>query len=333
MKKTFLLFISFILFIASCKVKEEFYQIVGETQGTTFSVIYEGKHDNLKIEIDSLLRDFDMSLSTYIPESIISKINRGIEVKVDDYFITMFEKAKEVTNVSGGAFDITVGPLINAYGFGYEEAETHIDSALIDSLLDFVGMEKIKLVNNVLVKSDDRIKISGNAIAQGQSVDVIADFLSRKGIENYMVEIGGELKVKGLKYGRKWRVGIDKPIEGNDIAGQNLQTILEITDYALATSGNYRKFYIKDGIKYAHSIDPNTGYPAYKNLLSATILASDCISADAFATACMVSGLEKSIEMVENDPDLEAYFVYADKDSGELKVYYTKALEAMIVEP
>jgi thiamine biosynthesis lipoprotein len=198
--------------------------------------------------------------------------------------------------------------------------------------LEFVGMDKIKLENDILIKNDERIKISGNAIAQGQSVDVISNFLIKKGIENFMVEIGGELRVKGLKYGKKWRVGIDKPIEGNDIAGQDLQTILEVTNAAMATSGNYRKFYIKDGKKYSHSIDPLTGYPAYQNILSATIIADDCITADAYATACMVSGLEKSIKMIEKDPGLEAYFVYSDDDSGEMKVYYTKALEEMIVE-
>ena len=186
-------------------------------------------------------------------------------------------------------------------------------------------MDKVKIELNYLVKENELIKLSGNAIAQGQAVDIVCEYMEGMGINNYMVEIGGELKVKGLKYGTKWRVGIDKPIEGNDIAGQELQTILEINDKAMATSGNYRKFYIKDGKKYSHSIDPRTGYPSYQNILSATILADDCMSADAYATACMVSGLDKSIEMIESDPTLDAYFVYSDKETGEMKVYYSKS--------
>jgi len=322
--------ISILLF--SCGENAEFYKIEGETQGTTYHIMYKGLHKNLKKEVDSILYDFDMSLSTYEPNSIISQINQGKHVELDKHFKDMYYKAKEVTEKSDGAFDITVGPLINAYGFGYGEAETKIDSSLIDSLLQYVGMEKINIEMNYLVKEDPNIKISGNAIAQGQSVDIVADFFEDKGINNYMIEIGGELKVKGLKYGQKWRVGIDKPIEGNNIAGEELQTILAITDKAVATSGNYRRFYIKDGKKYSHSINPKTGYPAYQNILSATILADDCITADAYATACMVSGLDKSIEMIENDPTMEAYFVYSDEDTGEMQVYYTKAVEKLIVK-
>ena len=322
--------LSIILF--SCGESTEFYKIEGDTQGTTYHIMFEGKQANFKQGVDSVLRDFDMSLSTYEPNSIISQINQGNNIEVDKYFKQMYYKAKEVTEKSAGAFDITIGPIINAYGFGYEEAETVIDSMLIDSLLQYVGMSKIKIELDYLVKENELIKLSGNAIAQGQAVDVVCEYLETKGIENYMVEIGGELKVKGLKYNAKWRVGIDKPIEGNEIAGQELQTILEITDRAMATSGNYRRFYIKDGKKYSHSIDPKTGYPSYQNILSATVLADDCMSADAYATACMVSGLDKSIEMIENDPTLDAYFVYSDKETGEMKVYYSEAVEAMIVK-
>ncbi|NPA66989.1 MAG: FAD:protein FMN transferase [Chlorobi bacterium] len=320
-----------ILFFA-CNNSKDFYKIAGETQGTTYHMIYEGEHPNLKKQVDSLLQVFDMSMSTYEPYSVISKVNRGNNVEVDELFTQMFNKAAEVTEHSGGAFDITVGPLINAYGFGYGKQETKIDSALIDSLLQFVGMDKVKIVNNRLVKEDDRIQLSGNAISQGQAVDFIAKFFREQGIENYMIEIGGELAVKGLKDGKKWRVGIDKPYEGNDVAGQDLQTVLAITDKAVATSGNYRKFYVKDGKKYSHSIDPRTGYPAFQNILSATIIADDCMTADAYATACMVSGLEKSKEIIQNNPDLEAYFVYSDEETGEYKVWFTDAVKKMIVK-
>lgn len=322
--------VSIMLF--SCGENTEFYKIEGETQGTTYHIMYEGLHPKLKKEVDSLLHNFDMSLSTYEPNSIISQINQGKNVELDKYFKQMYYKAKEVTEKSDGAFDITVGPLINAYGFGYDEAETVIDSSLIDSLLQYVGMDKVKIEMDYLVKENVNIKLSGNAIAQGQSVDIIAEHFESKGINNYMIEIGGELKVKGLKYGAKWRVGIDKPIEGNNIAGEELQTILEITDKAMATSGNYRRFYIKDGKKYSHSINPKTGYPSYQNILSATILADDCMTADAYATACMVSGLEKSIEMIENDPTLDAYLIFSDEDTGEMQVYFSKAVENMFAK-
>ncbi len=331
MKKLSLLIFVIGTALFSCQKTGEFYKIAGETQGTTYHMIYEGEHPELKNEVDSLLQIFDLSLSTYEPYSTISKVNQGNNVEVDSLFIQMFNKAAQVTEHSEGAFDITVGPLINAYGFGYGKQETKIDSALIDSLLQFVGMDKVKIVNNRLIKDDDRMQLSGNAISQGQAVDFIADFFKKQGIENYMIEVGGELAVKGLKEGKKWHVGIDKPYEGNDIAGQDLQTILAITDKAVATSGNYRKFYVRDGKKYSHTINPHTGYPAFQNILSATIIADNCITADAYATACMVSGLEKSKEIVKN-VGLDAYFVYSDEETGEYKVWYTDAVKNMIAE-
>lgn len=332
MKKISLILSIITILLFSCKEKTEFYKIAGETQGTTYSIIYEGNNPDIKKNIDSILHAFDMSLSTYEPNSVISKINKENNVKIDDLFKEMYYKAKEVFDKSDGAFDITLGPVINAYGFGYEEVETEIDSFLIDSLLKYVGMSKIKIENDILMKENDNIKLSGNAIAQGQAVDLVCDFLESEGILNYMTEIGGELKVKGLKYDKKWRVGIDKPYEGNNVAGQDLQTVLEITDKALASSGNYRHFYIKKGKKYSHTINPKTGYPAYQDIKSSTIIADDCMSADAYATACMVLGLAKSIKLIESDPKLEAYFVYTDQKTGETKIYYTKAVEEMISE-
>lgn len=330
--KKYILFISIVgIIFFSCQKTSEFYKIAGETQGTTYHMIYEGEHPKLKKQVDSLLQVFDMSLSTYEPYSTISKVNQGNNVEVDSLFIQMFNKAAEVTKHSDGAFDITVGPLINAYGFGYGKKETEIDSTLIDSLLRFVGMNKVKIVNNKLIKEYAGMQLSGNAISQGQAVDYIANFFKKEGVENYMIEIGGELAVKGLKYGKKWRVGIDKPYEGNNVAGQDLQTILAITDKAVATSGNYRKFYVKDGKKYSHSINPKTGYPAFQNILSATIIADNCITADAYATACMVSGLEKSKEIIKN-VGLDAYFVYSDEETGEYRVWYTDNVEKMISE-
>ena len=331
MKTLFPFTIVLIIAFTSCQ-EEEFYQIEGETEGTTYHMIFQGEHKNIKRSVDSILSEFDMSLSTYIPNSIISKVNKSNRVHIDNYFKEMFIKAKEVNKESNGAFDITVGPLIDVYGFGSEKTDVEIDSALIDSILQYVGMDKVRIENDTLIKENDNIILSANAIAQGQAVDVICKYFDGLGIKNYMVEIGGELKAKGLKKGLKWRVGVDKPIEGNQVAGENLQTILLVTDKALATSGNYRQFYIKDGKKYTHTINPITGYPAFQNILSATIIADDCITADAYATACVVLGFEESIKMLEKNPKLDAYFVYTDLKTGEVKTYYTKAVETMILQ-
>jgi FAD:protein FMN transferase len=330
MKLLYTFFITFSLVITSCK-EEEFYQIEGETQGTTYHMTYQGEQKQIKRAVDSILQEFDLSLSTYQPNSIISNVNRGNHVYVDQYFKDMFNKAKIVTEQSNGAFDITVGPLIDIYGFGSEKKDIKIDSALIDSILQYVGMDKVKLVNDTLIKDNILIQLSANAIAQGQAVDVICTYFESLGIENYLVEIGGEVRTKGLKKGMKWNIGIDKPFEGNNVAGENLQAVLAITDKSLATSGNYRQYYIKDGIKYTHTINPKTGYPSFQNILSATIIADDCITADAYATACVVMGFEESIKLLARNPELDAYFVYSDRETGEVKIYMTKAVEDMVV--
>ncbi len=318
------------LFLLGCTPKE-FSRIQGETQGTTYHILVEGKHPELKKQIELLLKKFDQSLSVYDPNSLISKVNKGNYIKIDTLFKQMYQESRIVNQKTDGAFDITVAPLINAFGFGFEEVDTEIDSMLIDSILQFVGMDKITLRNDTLIKADPRLQISGNAIAQGQSVDLLCNLLEQKGIKNYMVEVGGELRTHGLKNGQKWRVGIDRPEDGNMTPGEDLQAVLSITDKAVATSGNYRNFYLKDGKKYGHTINPKTGYPAFQNILSATIVADACITADAYATGCMASGLKKSIQIVENNPQLEAYFVYVDKQ-GEVKTYYSKGIKSMIEE-
>lgn len=330
--KKYILPVIIILTLFSCKPEQEFYKILGNTQGTTYSIIYEGNDTTLrKSEVDSLLHSFDMSLSTYVPNSLISRINKGdTTVVLDKYFRQMLEKSFEVYKESNGMFDITVAPVVNAWGFGYTSDTLDVDSALIDSLLKYVGMDKIKIKNNKLIKKYLEIKLDGNAIAQGQSVDIVADYIEKKGINNYLVEIGGELKSKGKKFGNLWVIGIDKPID-NIGSGENIQVKLKLDNMALATSGNYRKFYVKDGVRYSHSINPKTGYPAKRKLLSATILAPDCISADAYATACMVMGLEKAKEMVKNNSNLDAYFVYSDS-KGKMKVYYTDKFKNMIIK-
>ena len=338
-KKNSRLFILLFLFSAlmySCKDDNAeqlgYYKITGNTQGTTYSIIYQGDEKTvLKSEIDSVLLDFDMSLSTYKFNSIISRINyNDTNVVIDKYFKRMFDAAYKINQKTNGAFDITVGTVVKAWGFGVTESNDTITEQLIDSLLQYVGMPKVRIEGDKLIKDYPEILLDGNAIAQGLSVDVISEFIETKGINDYLVEIGGELKAKGQKYDRDWIVGIDKPID-NIESGKELQVKLELKDKSLATSGNYRKFYIKDGKKYSHSINPKTGYPAYQDILSATIITDDCMTADAYATACMVSGLEKSKQFIKANRKLDAYLIYSG-NNGELKVYYTKGVETMIVE-
>lgn len=328
-----ILFIAAFALIIFYKPKVKYDKIFGETQGTYYNISYEGRQSlNLKSRIDQHLRKFDLSLSTYEPKSIISKINRNEEnVRLDRFFKKVFYKAEEVYHLSGGSFDITIGPLVNAWGFGPEDA-AEIDSALIDSLLEYVGMEKVTISGGKVVKEHPSIKLDVNAIAQGYSVDVIAEFLEKKGINNYLIEIGGELRAKGVnKNGEDWKIGIDKPVDNNFSPGQNLQAIVGLKNKSLATSGNYRKFYEKDGVKYAHSIDPKTGYPVLSRLLSATVLTEDCMTADAFATAFMIMGLERSIMFLSKHPDLDAYLIYSD-DEGNYKTYITPGLKDSIIK-
>ncbi len=223
----------------------EYKKIGGDTQGTTFNITYEfKKNKNLQAEIKQVLRDFDLSLSTYEPQSIIARINNNDPaVEIDEKIIKIFEEAKEVYEKTDGAFDITVAPIVNAWGFGFTPG-IEVDSITIDSLLRFVGMEKIQLIENQIVKDHPSVMLDVNAIAQGYSVDVVAEFLDSKKIKNYLVEIGGELKCKGLNpKGEDWKIGIDRPEEGNFIPGVNLQAVIAIRTKSLATSGNYRKFF------------------------------------------------------------------------------------------
>ncbi len=332
MKQVFV--ISFlVLFTWSCKKYEAFN---GFTQGTTYHIIYEKKGlfaispEKMKRKVDSLLVRFDHSLSSYVPGSVISRINNNDPgVVTDPYFVEVFNKSKEVWLDTDGAFDITVGPLVNAWGFGPEGKED-MDSVKVDSLLRFVGMNKVHLKGNKLVKDLPEMKLDVNAIAQGYSVDIVSEFLEDSGIMNYLVEIGGELRTSGTKKnGELWKVGVDKPFDYNFIPGENLQVILQLRDCSMATSGNYRKFFEKDGVKYSHSIDPKTGFPVMDRLLSATIVAKDCMTADAYATACMIMGLEKSIDFISRKKELDAYFIYSG-DNGVFKTWETWNFEKLI---
>lgn len=334
--KKYQIYLILLFLTSSCD--STFEIIDGFTQGTTYHIIYErdgifGKSSSkMKDDIEAIFTEFDMSLSTYVPNSLISRINSNdTTVLVDEYFEKVFRKSEEMYKASDGAFDITVGPLVNAWGFGPDKGAP-IDSSLIDSLLQYVGMEKVRISEKKIVKDNVGIKLDVNAIAQGYSVDVVCEFFDNKKIKNYLVEIGGELRSKGAKLNNEpWRVGVDKPYENNLIPGENLQVILKLEDCSLATSGNYRKFYEKDGIKYSHSIDPKSGYPVMDTLLSATIIAGDCMTADAFATACMVMGFSRCMKFIQKTSGIEAYLIYSG-DNGEFKIWKTEGFKDMILK-
>jgi len=294
-------------------------RITGFTQGTTYSIVFDstegpGSQEVKKI-VDKVLHDIDMSLSVYNDSSVICRINRNDTDVPDELFTEVFNRSKEISEMSDGAFDITVMPLVRAWGFGPDEHK-NFDRARLDSLMSLVGFDKVELRDGCIIKSDHRITMDVNAIAQGYTVDVVCRSFNKAGMNNYLVEVGGELRVKGSKGGEPWKIGIDKPVDDNMVPGAELQAVIRLTDKALATSGNYRKFYVEDGVKYSHTIDPKTGYPAKNRLLSATIIASDCATADGVATACMVMGVEKAISFIKNNSELTGYLVYSDDDGS-----------------
>lgn len=315
-----LLGLMLILFFTSChqgnKSDWVYFHDQGEIFATGYSIKYAFSH-SLKDEIEEELHRFDLSLNPFLENSIISKVNRNEPVELDTLFINVFHKSKEVSRRSDGKFDITVSPLINAWGFGFQNMDS-ITPEIVDSLKEFVGYEKISIDDQGnIVKSDPRVEINTSAIAKGYACDIIANLLDRYGIEHYMVYIGGEVVAKGVNDKDEcWRIGIDKPIDDETGMIHDLQVIISLCDKSIATSGNYRNFYIKDGKKYAHTIDPVTGYPSQQDILGATVIADDCMTADAYATAFMVMGLQESIKLAREIPGLHYYFIYEKEDGG-----------------
>ncbi len=333
MKNIFILFIA-LLFLSCQQATQEYVKIEGQIFGTYYHVIYEPvqQTDSLDKGVLQVLKNVDWSLSTYKDTSTISKFNFSEKgSRADAMLEKVFLKGQEIYRNSDGAFDMTVAPLVNAWGLGFKKKDS-ITSELIDSLLLFVGMDRVRLQNGYLEKDKPNIMLDASAIAKGFGVDEAADYLASQGIKNYMVEIGGEIRAAGVNSKHiPWRVGIDKPIDDKVALNHDLQAILSLSSVALATSGNYRNFYTDNGKKYAHTIDPKTGYPVQHSLLSATIIAPDCMTADAYATACMVMGVDKSYELIETLPNAEGYFIYVD-EQGENQVKYTTGFENLIVE-
>lgn len=330
------------------------FTIQGKTQGTTYTIIGDQeKLITLQKEIDAILLDFDRCLSSYRDSSIVSMISNadtGLHIyrDINNYFVRCFDESVRVYRLSQGAFDPSVFPLVAAWGFMKDPAlvmsETQVDSVLgligfqsgVDYKLDLLEDDKHSLTKFGIHKLRKTLKLDFNAIAQGLSVDVLCEFLDQQGFENYYVEIGGELRVKGHnKEGVPWRIGIDLADENNDISTENrsLSAIISISNRAVATSGNYRKFYEKDGKKYSHTIDPKTGYPVQHSLLSATVVADNAAFADAMATVFMVWGTEITIVFVEAHPELklDVLLQYVD-DNGKMRSYYSTGMQALIAE-
>ena len=298
--------------------------------GTVYKITYQHA-DDLQLDIKEALMEVDNALSPYNPNSIITHINHNQETRLNEHFTHVYELAQNISSATEGAFDITVAPLVNAWGFGFKHS-IDIEPSVIDSLRQFVGYQKVKLEDGKIVKEDPRLMLDCSAIAKGYGVDIVAKMLDKKGVQHYMVDIGGEVVVKGKNSRMKtWRIGINKPIEDSLSVNQELQTILEVTNVGMATSGNYRKFYYKDGKRYAHTIDPRIGTPVQHSILSATVIAKDCTTADAYATAFMVMGLEKAMAFCQEHPELNAYFI-CDGEGDSYEIHYTPGMERFMVK-
>lgn len=314
----FLLFLIIGTIIIVSENKPTYRTQQGKIFGTLYTVTYEHNEDLQPLIIDAL-QAVDASLSPFNKKSIISHINNNERFCVDTLFSEVFRNAEIIYTESHGAFDPTVAPLVNAWGFGFKQS-SNITASTIDSLLALVGLHRVTLNNGLITKSDPRIMLDFSAIAKGYGSDCVAHVLDSCGVQNYMVEIGGEIVIKGHnKNGNPWGIGINKPIDDSLSTNQELQTVLRLTDCAIATSGNYRNYYYKDGVKYAHTIDPRTGYPVQHSLLSATVIADNCMRADALATAFMVLGVDSAMTYCKLHPEIDGYFIVS-ADSGHYEV-------------
>ncbi|MDD4608978.1 MAG: FAD:protein FMN transferase [Bacteroidaceae bacterium] len=302
-----------------------YHRAQGIIYGTFYHITYQNKYD-LSTEIKDRLLEVDAAFSMYNDTSLISRINRNDSILVTPLFKHIFNLSERIAQETDGAFDITVAPLVNTWGFGFKK-NIAIDSATIDSIRPFIGYQKVRLVNNMVTKENPHIMLDCSAIAKGYGSDRVAELFDEEGIKNYMIEIGGEIVVKGMNpQKKKWMIGINKPVDDSLNVNNTLETIISISNRSIATSGNYRKFYYLNGKKYAHTIDPRTGYPVQHSLLSATVITKYCAEADAYATSFMVMGLEKAIQFIDNHKGIDAYFIYGDHD-GNLKTYYSKGMD------
>lgn len=298
--------------------------------GTFYHIVYQCDSD-LTQSINAELAKVDQSLSPFNEHSVITAVNNNQEVVLDSMFLDVYQKALQISRETDGAFDITVAPLVNAWGFGFKNG-SQPSAPQVDSLKQIVGYQKVSLVDGKIVKQDPRMMLDCSAIAKGYGCDAVARLLRNRGIRNFMVEIGGEIVASGVNDKQKpWTIGVTKPTDDSLNIGNELQTILNVTDKAMATSGNYRNFYYQGGKKFAHTIDPKTGYPVQHSILSATVLADECAIADAYATSFMVMGLEGAKVILQRHPELMAYLIYSD-ENGNNAVWFSPSLKDKIAQ-
>lgn len=331
-----LLIVTFSSLICGCRTHSDssYITIDGFAQGSTYHIIYQS-NDSTKFLADSVekyLNDIDYTLSGYNKESLLSKINSGEDMPLNRIFIEVFEESYKYYKLSNGEFDISAAPLFDIWGFGFKEGK-QVSAQMIDSLKQFIGMDKARIIrgkdgNSYLQKDDPRMQFNFNAIAQGYTCDYIAEKFNFLGIDNYLIEVGGEVYCKGLNSkGEKWKVGIDKPIDGNNIPGEDMECAILISNKGLVTSGNYRKFYIKDGKKYSHTINPISGYPVTHSLLCATVISDNATTSDALATYFMVIGLNEAEKYLNSNPQIKALLIYEEK--GKMNIFRSKGLETI----
>ena len=317
--------------LSGCAPEPTYYEVTGRLH-TPYHIKFQYT-ESLEEEIDAQLDYFYHLFNAFDSTSVISRVNRGEPVEVDTLFQKVFNRAQEVAALTDGAYDITCAPLINLWGFGFKDGDT-VTAAAIDSVRAFIGYEKVHLEGNRVVKADPRVILNMSSIADGTVCDMIAAMFESKGIQNYMVEFGGEMRVKGLNpSGEAWRLGITKPTDDSTGLNQELQQIIRFPmPRGMATSGNYRNFYVKDGKKYAHTIDPIEGCPVQRDILSATIVAADGMTADACATAFMVLGSERAKRFYKRMKGIDYYIICADSTGQGFKVEYSPGFRQYLLD-
>lgn len=327
MKRLAILF-GIIVLLTSCNHQPKKIMLQGEAQGSYYAITYYDEQErNFQHEIDSIFHAVDVSVNLWVDTSVISKVNRNEDVTLDSIFIDNFNIAQEAARLSDGYFDPTISPIVAAWGFSYKHGDS-ITTQLIDSLKQLVDYRKVRIENGMVVKENPAMTLDFNAIAQGYTSDLIASFLDSRGIKNYLVDTGGEIMARGNKpNGQPWIVGIEKPADNWD-SEQVVHTRIALRDKGLVTSGSTRKYVERNGKRYSHCIDPNTGYPVEHQVLSVTVMANSSVWADALASICMVMGMEKSLPLIESMDDVEAYYIYVN-EKNELETFATEGFSVI----
>ena len=306
--------------MSSCYQKSVLH-FEGQAFGTMYSITYIGgqnRDSNVQLhpQVDSLLADLSHTFSIFDTTSIIYRWNRGEEVELNEDFLTVLRLSKTISAATDGAFDCTVQPLVQLWGFGKDGVRHTVGDDTLTAVREFVGFQLVDLQGDSILRKDQRVQLNFNAVAKGYAVDKVADWLVEKGYTDCLIEIGGEVAARGTKNGKPWKVGIQTPTKTADGAKESFESIPLPDHRAVATSGNYRNYFEEDGVRYTHILDPRTDKPERTNLLSVTVLAPDCATADAYATAFMVLGYDRSSEIVRQHPELEAWFILAEEDGG-----------------